>query len=66
MKKTPEEMMAQLRKNIKNHILKAQTEEELLQRREMYLESYTDKYGALASTVWDEMVAEEKAMRPYK
>lgn len=58
--------MAQLRKNIKNHIMKSNSPEELLQRREMYLESYTLKYGALAATVWDEMVAEEKSMKPYK
>lgn len=66
MKKMPEEIVAQLKRGVKNHILKSRTKEELLQRKEAYLESYTDKYGSLASTVWDETVAEDKALRPYK
>jgi len=60
MKKTPEEILRQLRKNVQSQLRRAETEEDLIQRKEVYLSFYELKYGSLATKVWEELACKKK------
>lgn len=58
-KKSPDDILTKLRASVRKNISKAQSLADLEQRKEMYMQSYKLRYGALAETIWEEMYQDE-------